>query len=338
MDWLGVEIEGPLVVIRAIHFAATALTAGALIFRAAVAEPALRTTPIAKAVVRSQILLTAWIGLAIAVASGAIWLLLQAVSMSGLLFDEAMSTDLLSTVLNQTQFGRVSEVRFVLAIILAGCLTYDRLALSRWLGLGSALGLIATIAWTGHAGATPGEMGNLHLTVDVLHLIATAAWLGGLLPLALLLAAARRYHAVAWASLARDVAKKFSTLGIIGVTILLVSGIVNAWILIGSVNALLVTEYGRLLMFKIALFAVMLAIAATNRLWLTPRLALVPGSELHLNTLRQLVRNSIIEIAVGLAVFAIVGLLGTMHPAIHFAKVAILSVEGARSVQCQVIE
>jgi putative copper resistance protein D len=30
------------------------------------------------------------------------------------------------------------------------------------------------------------------------------------------------------------------------------------------------------------------------------------------------VRNSTIEIALGLAIFAIVGALGTMHPAIHF--------------------
>lgn len=240
--------------------------------------------------------------------------------MSGRPFGEALSTDLLSTVLNQTQFGRVSEIRFVLAIVLTGCLTYDRLALSRWLGVGSALGLITTIAWTGHAGATPGEIGNLHLTADVLYLIAAAAWLGGLVPLALLLAGARRYHALAWASLARDATQRLSTLGVVSVATLLATGIVNAWILIGSVHALLISEYAHLLMFKVALFAVMLAIAATNRFWLTPQLALSAGSQSHLNALRQLMRNSIVEIAVGLAVFAIVGLLGTMHPAIHFAK------------------
>ena len=53
-----------------------------------------------------------------------IWLLLQAVSMSGLPFGEAMTAQVLSTVLNQTQFGLVSEIRSVLAIILAVCLAY----------------------------------------------------------------------------------------------------------------------------------------------------------------------------------------------------------------------
>jgi copper resistance protein D len=317
MDWFGARVDGPLVVIRAIHFSATAILAGSLIFRA-VAEPALRSTQVATTVVRSQILLTAWIGLAIAAVSGVIWLQLQAASMSGLPLGEAMTSEMLSTVLNETQFGSISEIRIVLAIILAGCLAYDRLALSRWLGLGSALCLIATIAWTGHAGATLGEMGNLHLTADVLHLIAAAAWLGGLVSLALLLAAARRHQAVAWASLARDAAQRFSTLGIISVGVLLVTGIVNAWILVGSFHALLITEYGQLLMLKIVVFAIMLVFAAVNRFWLTPQLVLAPESEPQLNSLRQLTRNSTIEIVLGLTIYGIVGVLGTLHPAIHF--------------------
>jgi len=186
------------------------------------------------------------------------------------------------------------------------------------LGLGSALGLTATIAWTGHAGATLGEMGNLHLTADVLHLIAAAAWLGGLVSLALLLAAARRHQAVAWASLAGDAAQRFSTLGIIIVGVLLVTGIINAWILVGSVHAVLVTEYGQLLMLKIVVFAIMLVFAAVNRFWLTPQLVLAPESGPQLNSLRQLTRNSTIEIVLGLTIYGIVGVLGTLHPAIHF--------------------
>jgi copper resistance protein D len=318
MYWLGAGIDGPLIVIRAIHFAATAVVAGSLIFRAVVAEPALRSTQAATTAVRSQILLTAWIGLAIAAASGVIWLQLQAASMSGLPLGEAMTSGMLSTVLNETQFGLVSEIRFVLAIILAACLAFGQLALLRWLALGSALGFIAAIAWTGHAGATPSETGNLHLGADVLHLIGAAAWTGGLVSLALLLAAARRNQDVAWASLARDAAQRFSTLGIISVGVLLVTGIVNAWILVGSFHALLVTEYGQLLMLKMVVFAIMLLFAAVNRLWLTPQLALSSENGAPLKALRQLTRNSVIEIALGFAIFAIVGALGTLHPAIHF--------------------
>jgi copper resistance protein D len=267
--------------------------------------------------VRSQIRLIAWIALATAAASGVVWFQLQAAAISGLPFGEAMKPDVLSTVLNETQFGLVAKIRVLLAVILAGCLAYDRFAPARRLALGPALGLTAAIAWTGHAGASLGEMGNLHLTSDVLHLVAAAGWIGGLVPLALLLAAARRHQAFAWASLARDAALRFSTLGIVSVATLFVTGIVNAWILVGSIHAMIVTRYGQLLLLKLGVFAIMLMFAAANRFWLTPQLALSPENELQPKSLRQLTRNSIVEIAMGLAIFAIVGVLGTLHPAIH---------------------
>jgi putative copper resistance protein D len=317
MNWLGAGIDGPLVVTRTIHFAATAISVGALTFRAAVAEPALCSTPPAATVVRPQIRLTASIGLAIAVASGVVWFQLQVAAISGLPFGEAMASDVLSTVLNETQFGLVSKVRLLLALILAACLAYDRFAPARWLALGSALAFIAAIAWTGHAGSTLGELGNLHLAADALHLIAAAAWIGGLAPLTLLLAAARPNQGFAWASLARDAAQRFSTLGMVSVGTLLATGIVNAWILVGSIHALIVSGYGQLLLLKLMVFAIMLGFAATNRFWLTPQLALSPGNELQLEALRQLTRNSVIEIALGLTIFVIVGVLGTLHPAIH---------------------
>jgi putative copper resistance protein D len=319
MDWLGDGVNGPLVVVRAVHFAATAITAGSLIFRAAVAEPALRSAEAAASVVRRQTLRVCWISLAIATASGVIWVLLQAAAMSGLSLRQAMTADLLLTVLTETQFGLVSEIRLVLAIILAGCLANDRFPPVRQLGFTSALGLIAAIAWTGHAGATAGEIGVLHLTADVLHLIAAAAWLGGLVSLALLLAAACRHDALVWTPVARAATRRFSTLGIVSVGTILATGIVNSWILVGSLHALTATEYGRLLMLKIILFAGMLMIAAANRFLITPRLALESEIAPPLKALRRLTLHSIIEIALALMIFGIVGMLGTLHPAIHFS-------------------
>jgi copper resistance protein D len=318
MDWFGAGSNGPLIAVRAIHFAASAITTGALVFRAVVAKPALDSEQAVAKLIRMQTLMVAWVALAITVASGMVWLLLQATSMSGLPLGEAMTSSVLLTVLNQTQFGQVSEIRFVLAIILAACLAYDRFPLADWFGPAAALGLTAAIAWTGHAGSTLGQTGNLHLTADALHLVAAASWIGGLVSLVILLAAARRHQAVAWASLARNATTRFSTLGIVSVATLLATGMVNAWILVGSFHALVITEYGQLLMVKIAVFAVMLVLAAVNRFGLTPRLAVSSGNEPRLKALRQLTRNSTIEIALGLAIFAIVGLLGTLHPAFHF--------------------
>jgi len=51
-------------------------------------------------------------------------------------------------------------------------------------------------------------------------------------------------------------------------------------------------------------------------LW-TPGLCSSSGHQLQLNSLRQLSRNSIIEIVLGIIILGIVGVLGTQHPAIH---------------------
>jgi putative copper resistance protein D len=317
MNWLGAGVDGPLVVVRGVHFAATAVMTGTLIFREVVAEAASCSARPAALIVRTQTLRVAWIFLAVAAASGMIWLLLAAASMSGLSFGESMTSDVLSTVVNETQFGRVSEIRLVLAVIIAGGLAYDRFPLARGLALAMSLGLTAALAWTGHAGSTASALGILHLTADTLHLLAAAIWIGGLVSLVLLLSVSRNDQTDAGVSFARDATQRFSTMGVAIVVVVLATGIINAWILVGSLQALIVTDYGRLLMLKVALFGGMLLMAAVNRFWLTPQLALPSGSEPQVNVLRRLARNSMIEIVLASMIFAIVGMLGTLHPAIH---------------------
>jgi copper resistance protein D len=319
MNGFGVDIDVPMTVVRAIHFAATAIVAGTLTFRAAIAEPAHRVRE-AGAKIDAQVRLLAWSGLAVTLVSGAIWLALQTSAMSGQSYGEAVMSGVMITVLNETQFGLVSEIRLALAILLAVCLAYDRAPLSRWLSLGLALSLVAAIAWTGHAASTPGKLGYLHLTADALHLAAAAAWIGGMVPLALLLNADRRSQVSARASLEHDAVRRFSSLGIVSVATLIGSGVINTWILVGSFRGLIEPGYGWILLFKIAAFAIMLAFAAVNRFWLTPRLAAAPASTAHRDALRGLTRNSLIEIALGLVIFAAVGVLGTLHPAAHLVK------------------
>jgi putative copper resistance protein D len=308
-----------LIVIRAIHFAASVTFAGILIFRMVVAQPVLCRAPSAAKIFDARTLRVVWMSLVISAGSGIAWVLVQAPAMSGLPFGEAMTADVIGTVVTKTQFGFVSEIRFVLAIVLAACLASSQVAGLRWLALASATGLIASIAWTGHAGSTAGELGVFHLLSDTLHLVAAATWIGGLASLALFLAVVPCKHPHGSAALVQDAAERFSTLGIVSVATLLVTGIVNTGILVGSLHALLVTGYGRLLMLKIVLFAVMLGFAAVNRFWLTPRLAGLPGNGREVDAVRKLTRNCIVEIALGLAIFAIVGALGTLHPASHLA-------------------
>src|SRR5215469_6571902 len=217
----------------------------------------------------------------------------------------------------------------LLAAALAG-LSAKHVDLPRWaIAALLASAFAAALVHSGHAAATAGWLGTFHRAADGLHLIAASAWLGGLLPLALLLAAARREEISL--ALARDATLRFSTLGLISVGLLIATGIVNGWILAGSVPALIGTDYGRLLLAKVALFFAMVAVAAVNRLRLTPRLALAissppcgqalaherdaDGAPAAARTaLGALARNSLVEATFGLAILVIVGALGTLPP------------------------
>jgi putative copper resistance protein D len=307
MDWSA--SGAPFVATRAVHFAATAIMAGNIIFRTVVAMPVVRGQPTAAIAFRAYALPVSWFGLTAAVISGAIWLLLQAASMSGLPLEEALTGDVLWSVATDTQFGEVTILRAGIAIGLAACLVCDRAIVAQRLGLLFAIAFAVSLAWTGHAGATSGTAGYLHLAADALHLVAAAAWIGGLVPFALLLVTACRSKSIAFTG---DMVERFSRLGIVSVAALALTGLINTVILVGSFHALVTTAYGQLLLFKLALFAMMLTLAFVNRAILTPQLA-----RSETGAIRWLARNSAVEFALGLAIFAVVGLLGVLHPAIH---------------------
>jgi copper resistance protein D len=195
-------------------------------------------------------------------------------------------------------------LRAALVVLIVVVLPWPRL---RWVQLAAAAGLVASLAWVGHAGATPGAEGGVHLISDVMHLLAAGAWLGGLPAFAILLAHAQSADDP---TIAIRATARFSWLGVIGVGTLLASGVLNSWFLLSGPRDLIATDYGRLLLLKIALFVAMVAVAAVNRFRLTPRLP-APVA------MRALARNSLIECALGLGVLLIVGALGTMPPAAH---------------------
>ncbi|MGQ4730131.1 copper resistance CopC/CopD family protein [Streptomyces sp. Ju416(a)] len=120
-----------------------------------------------------------------------------------------------------------------------------------------ATGIAATWAMSEHA--STGIQTNIAMPVDVLHLLAVAAWLGGLASLLVALyrtpdigsAAVRRFSAVAFGS----------------VVVLAATGIYQSWRQVGSWSALTGTRYGQLLILKVALIAVLLAVAWFSRRW-----------------------------------------------------------------------
>ncbi|MCQ4042969.1 FixH family protein [Streptantibioticus rubrisoli] len=125
-----------------------------------------------------------------------------------------------------------------------------------------AVGLAATWSLAEHAsvGIQPG----VAVPLDVLHLLAMAVWLGGL---AALLTALYRT-----AGIEREAVRRFSRTAFGCVCVLAATGIYQSWRQVGSWHALATTSYGRLLIAKVALVAVVLGAAYVSRRW-TGRLA-----------------------------------------------------------------
>jgi copper resistance protein D len=309
---------------RAVHFAATLLLAGIVFFVVFIAEPAFRKAPNDTRVavtLRCRLAWIFWISLALCLLSGAAWLVLTAASMSGQPLADVYAQGVLWTVLSQTDFGNDWLARLVFACILAGVsvpLLSARGTKSIWLKAAAvvfAAALAGSLAWAGHANGAEGVEGVVHPAADVLHLIAAAAWVGALVPLTLLLAMTGEDGgplAVAYAATLR-----FSNLGIAAVATLLVTGSINSWYLVGSVEALTGSDYGRLLTIKITLFLIMVVIAAFNWSQLTPRLAHNADANAAQRARRALCRNAAVEASLGAVIIAIVAVLGTLPPASH---------------------
>ncbi|MER6294723.1 copper resistance protein CopC [Streptomyces althioticus] len=144
----------------------------------------------------------------------------------------------------------------------------DKRDLTFGLALGGtvvAAGLAASWAMSEHA--SQGLQAGVAMPVDVVHLLAVAAWLGGLAALLVAL-----HRAPVETPVGRDAVRRFSRLAFGSVVALAVTGVYQSWRQLGSWSAFTDTRYGQLLLVKIALVAVMVAVAFLSRRW-TQRLA-----------------------------------------------------------------
>jgi copper resistance protein D len=214
-------------------------------------------------------------------------------------------------VLFDTAFGQVWCWHVGFAAVLAVLSAMPR---RRWQAGAATLAALLTLVslgWVGHAAMDMGG-GTAHEINQMAHLTGAGLWLGGLVPLGMLLRRAVRPDGAAYVPLARTALPHFSQIGYVAVALIALTGTVNSIMLVGSFPALIDTPYGRLLMVKIALFLAMVGLALINRFRLVPRLS---GSGQAIVPLRALYRSVIAEQALGLAILAVVAVLGTWPPA-----------------------
>ncbi|AJE84120.1 copper resistance protein CopC [Streptomyces albus] len=120
-----------------------------------------------------------------------------------------------------------------------------------------AAGIASTWAMAEHA--STGIQTGIAMPVDVLHLLAVATWLGGLAALLTALYTAPELPASA--------VRRFSPIAFGSVVVLVATGTYQSWRQVGTWSALTGTDYGRLLLVKIALVALLLGAAWFSRRW-----------------------------------------------------------------------
>lgn len=256
-----------LILTRAVHIAASLLIAGTFTFQ--VVTLGLVGSSVSddlRGIERDLLRLAVW-SLVAAFVSALLWFWLEVVNMIGSPLANTFSATAWQTVLLETEFGHVWQVRLVLITVafalVASGMARDEAREARMLILWLlSVVFLVSLAWISHAAAA--RVQPLGLFGDALHLCAAGGWIGGLTPLAIFLTRARTSFSLH--EKAALVLERFSTLSLCCVSALIVSGISNSWLLVGSIHALFTTPYGCLLLVKLTLFGILVGFGARNRL------------------------------------------------------------------------
>lgn len=178
---------------------------------------------------------------------------------------------------------------------------------------------LASLVWTGHAGASEGGLGLVHKISDILHMLAAAIWLGGIAAFLLLLRPAADQPARL--TIGHRALEEFSRIGTICVSIIVVTGLLNGQILIGLGNApqLFDSAYGQLLVLKLLFVGAMMLLAANNRWRLTPGLARALSEGDTSSAVAALRKSLLLEAAAAFAILALVAWLGMLEPTASMA-------------------
>jgi putative copper resistance protein D len=185
-------------------------------------------------------------------------------------FGDVFDLPTLRLFLLETPFGTVAILRLILlasAVLVSLWPGRNRAWFSALLHIGALL--LINQAWLGHAAeGGAGPYGALMIATYNLHVLAVAAWVGGLPPLlfALIEQGFRERKLI--------LCQRFSWMGIVAVALAVPTGLANAGFRTGfSLERLLHTDYGDVLLAKAGVVAAMLALAAYNRFVAMPDLA-----------------------------------------------------------------
>jgi copper resistance protein D len=241
-----------------------------------------------------------------ALASGIAWMVCSFADITGGAAN-LVSGRILSIFFLQTGFGRAWVVRLVILGVLAFAASrrHKDIRFASCAALSSLL--LASQAWLGHAATGVGISENVLIGVYAIHVLAAGAWIGGLHSLGIWLTSTRSGTSEASAVLVLD---RFSSMGMVAVPLILLSGFLNAaYRLDGDGLPLIDSAWGKTLSVKLALVLTMIMLAAVNRFVLLPRISIEIDTALP-----TLGRNVFFEQGLGVIVVAAAAILGLLPP------------------------
>lgn len=183
-------------------------------------------------------------------------------------FNSTVLSDLLDERLAHVGMARLGLLLLTVPLLVA--LTRADRPLPRWwvpAGAVVGLGLSLTPALAGHASTA--DLVPWAVLADTVHVGAMAVWLGGLLTLAICVFPGRGVNELG------GVVQRFSRVALGCVLLIVATGAFATWRQVRTLDALRTTDYGRMLIVKLVLFAVVIAFATLSReicyrLWVRP--------------------------------------------------------------------
>lgn len=175
-----------------------------------------------------------------------------------------------------------------------------------WVGL--SFGLLATSSLSGHAVvASPVPLSILN---DLLHLVFGSVWFTGIIVLALVVPDAwRGQEKHERVRLMAPAVTRFSTVALVSITILGITGVLNSFLHVQELDDLIDTNYGRPLLGKILVYLGILAAGGVNHFFVANRLekAAAAGTS---DPAQALFRKTIaVELVMALGVIGLTGFL-----------------------------
>jgi copper transport protein len=296
---------------RGTDYLALALVLGTLLFgllcwRGGTAVPPAAAAAFAR---RSRALLLG--GVALGVLASAAGLVLQAATAGGTSFWVALDPDTIREVLG-TRFGTVWGLRVLDLLLLGGLVAA---AAPLWLLALPAAFLALTPALGGHA--TTQHPVALLAPLDMVHVVAMSAWVGGLVALVVAVPAATRAVAdpAARTPVLAGPLTRFSAVALASVGLLVTSGTAQSIVHLRSFGDLLHTAFGRAVLIKIVVLLLLVVLGALNRRRSVPRIRAAAAAGTSLGEAGRVLRATLrAEVALVVVVLGVTAALVSYAP------------------------